>query len=196
VPGLGFGGGCLPKDIRAFGATARELGVGSVSAWLDEVDAINLRRRARMVDLALELVGGSLEGRAVGVLGCSFKPGSDDIRDSPALDVAGSLHGLGARVTVYDPAAMDRARRLHPELDYAGSMLEAAADADVLLLLTEWPEFIEADPGELGKAVAQRNIADGRSALDPDRWLAAGWRYRALGRAALPATTDTVSVTG
>jgi UDPglucose 6-dehydrogenase len=194
APGLGFGGGCLPKDIRAFGATARELGVGSVSAWLDEVDAINLRRRARMVDLVLDLAGGSLEGRAVGVLGCSFKPGSDDIRDSPALDVAGSVHGLGARVTVYDPAAMDRARRQHPELEYAGSMLEAAADADVLLLLTEWPEFVEADPCELGKVVGQRNIADGRSVLDPDRWLAAGWRYRALGRPDLPVATDSISV--
>jgi UDPglucose 6-dehydrogenase len=195
VPGLGFGGGCLPKDIRAFAATARELGVGSVSALLDEVDAINLRRRARMVDLALELAGGSLEGRAVGVLGCSFKPGSDDIRDSPALDVAGSVHGLGARVTIYDPAAMDRARRQHPELEYADSMLEAIADADVLLLLTEWPEFVEADPAELGKTVAQRNIADGRNVLDPDRWLAAGWRYRALGRP-LPASADSIPVTG
>jgi len=195
VPGLGFGGGCLPKDIRAFGATAKELGVGSVSAWLDEVDAINLRRRARMVDLALELAGGSLEGRAVAVLGCSFKPGSDDIRDSPALDVAGSLHGLGARVTVYDPAAMDRARRQHPELDFASSMLEAATDADVVLLLTEWPEFVNADPVELGKVVAQRNIADGRIALDPDRWLTAGWRYRALGRPALRVTADSIGVT-
>jgi UDPglucose 6-dehydrogenase len=195
VPGLGFGGGCLPKDIRAFGATASELGVGSVSSWLDEVDAINLRRRARMVDLALELAGGSLDGRAVAVLGCSFKPGSDDIRDSPALDVAGSLHGLGARVTVYDPAAMDRARRQHPELDFADSMLEAATDADLVLLLTEWPEFVDADPVELGKVVAQRNIADGRIALDPDRWLTAGWRYRALGRPALPVATDTVPVT-
>jgi UDPglucose 6-dehydrogenase len=196
APGLGFGGGCLPKDIRAFGTTARELGAGSVSAWLDEVDAINLRRRARMVDLALELAGGSMEGRTVGVLGCSFKPGSDDIRDSPALDVAGSVHGLGARVTVFDPAAMDRARRQHPELEYASSMLEAAADADVLLLLTEWPEFTDADPSDLGKVVAQRNIADGRNALDPDRWLAAGWRYRALGRPASPATSDTITVNG
>jgi UDPglucose 6-dehydrogenase len=197
VPGLGFGGGCLPKDIRAFGAAARELGVGSVSALLDEVDAINLRRRARMVDLALELAGGSLEGKTVCVLGCSFKPGSDDIRDSPALDVAGTVHGLGARVTVYDPAAMDRARRQHPELEYAGSLLEAATGADVLLLLTEWPEFVEADPGVLGQAVAQRKIADGRSVLDADRWLAAGWRYRALGRPAAPASTNsTISVTG
>jgi UDPglucose 6-dehydrogenase len=196
VPGLGFGGGCLPKDIRAFGARTRELGVGSVTALLSEVDAINLRRRARMVDLALELAGGSLEGRAVGVLGCSFKPNSDDIRDSPALDVAGTVHGLGARVTLYDPAAMDRARQVHPELEYAGSMLEAAADAEVLLLLTEWREFVEADPEVLGKIVARRNIADGRSALDADRWRAAGWRYRALGRPGTQASTDSVTVTG
>jgi UDPglucose 6-dehydrogenase len=184
VPGLGFGGGCLPKDIRAFAATARELGVDSVGSWLGEVDAINLRRRVRMVDLALEMAGGSPDGLTVGVLGCSFKPQSDDIRDSPALDVAGTLHSLGARVTVYDPAAMDRARQVHPELDYASSMLDAAAGADVLLLLTEWREFIDADPDVLGLAVARRNIADGRGALDADRWRAAGWRYRALGRPA------------
>ena len=167
-----------------------------MSALLGEVDAINLRRRARMVDLALELAGGSLEGRAVGVLGCSFKPNSDDIRDSPALDVAGTVHGLGARVTVYDPAAMDQARRVHPELEYAGSMLAAAADADVLLLLTEWREFAEADPEVLGKVVAQRNIADGRNVLDGERWRAAGWRYRALGRPDASASADSISVTG
>jgi UDPglucose 6-dehydrogenase len=196
VPGLGFGGGCLPKDIRAFGARTTELGITSVGSLLGEVDAINLRRRARMVDLALELAGGSLDGRAVGVLGCSFKPNSDDIRDSPALDVAGTVHGLGARVTVYDPAAMDRARQVHPELEYAGSLLEAADGADVLLLLTEWREFTEADPEVLGKAVAHRNIADGRSALDADRWRAAGWRYRALGRPDADASADSVSLTG
>ena len=196
VPGLGFGGGCLPKDIRAFGARTRELGITSVSSLLGEVDAINLRRRARMVDLALELAGGSLDGRAVGVLGCSFKPNSDDIRDSPALDIAGTVHGLGARVTVYDPAAMDRARQVHPELEYAGSMLEAADGADVLLLLTEWREFVDADPEVVGQAVAQRNIADGRSALDAGRWRAAGWRYRALGRPDATASADSVTMTG
>jgi len=193
VPGLGFGGGCLPKDIRAFAAATRDLGVGSVSALLSEVDAINLRRRARMVDLALEMAGGSLEGRAVGVLGCSFKPGSDDIRDSPALDVAGTVHGLGARVTVYDPAAMDRARQVHPELEYADSMLAAAADAEVLLLLTEWREFVEADPEVVGKVVARRNIADGRSVLDADRWRSAGWRCRALGRPDAQSSADSIS---
>jgi UDPglucose 6-dehydrogenase len=195
APGLGFGGGCLPKDIRAFGTTARELGVESVSDLLSEVDAINLRRRARMVDLALELAGGSLEDRAVAILGCSFKPNSDDIRDSPALDVAGTVHGLGARVTVYDPAAMDRAQQVHPELEYASSMLDAAARADLLLLLTEWREFADADPGALGEVVAQRNIIDGRNVLDADRWRDAGWRYRALGRPETPAA-DSIFLTG
>ena len=184
APGLGFGGGCLPKDIRAFGDTARQLGITSVATLLDEVDTVNQRRRARMASLATELVGGSVAGRAIGVWGCSFKPGSDDIRDSPALHVATALHRHGARVTIYDPAAMERARQIHPELDYAGSMHEAAVGADVLLLLTEWPEFSRAEPDELAKVVAQRNIVDGRNVLVPDRWREAGWHYRALGRPA------------
>jgi UDPglucose 6-dehydrogenase len=181
-PGLGFGGGCLPKDIRAFMARADELGVDQALSFLREVDAINMRRRARMVDLARELAGGFFEGRVVGVLGAAFKPNSDDIRDSPALDVAQAIHGLGARVTVYDPAAADNARRVHPELEYATSALDAAAGAHIMLLLTEWPEFADADPEVVGKAVAERNIVDGRGALDPERWRAAGWHYRALGR--------------
>ena len=181
-PGLGFGGGCLPKDIRAFMARAEELGVEPALSFLRQVDDINLRRRARMVDLAREQAGGSLQGRTIGVLGGAFKPDSDDIRDSPALDVAATIHGLGAAVTVYDPAAMGHARRAHPELGYAGSAAEAVAGADVTLLLTEWQEFREADPEELGRAVAQRHILDGRNALDPERWRAASWTYRALGR--------------
>jgi nucleotide sugar dehydrogenase len=181
-PGLGFGGGCLPKDIRAFMARAEELGVEPALSFLRQVDDINLRRRARMVDLARELAGGSLAGRTVGVLGVAFKPDSDDIRDSPALDVAATIHGLGAAVTVYDPAALSHARRAHPELGYAESAAAAVAGAEVTLLLTEWEEFREADPEALGQAVAERNIVDGRNALDADRWRAAGWTYRALGR--------------
>jgi nucleotide sugar dehydrogenase len=181
-PGLGFGGGCLPKDIRAFMARAEELGVQPALSFLREVDDINLRRRARTVDLARELAGGSFTGRTVGVLGVAFKPDSDDIRDSPALDVAATIHGLGATVTVYDPAALSHARRAHPELGYADSASKAVAGADVTLLLTEWQEFREADPEVLGQAVAQRNIVDGRNALDADRWRAASWVYRALGR--------------
>ncbi len=181
-PGLGFGGGCLPKDIRAFMTSAAELGVTEAVSFLREVDAINMRRRSRMVELARELAGGSFRDRAVGVLGLAFKPGSDDIRDSPALDVAATIHGLGARVTAYDPEAVGAARQAHPELEYAGSAIGAATDADVVLLLTEWPEFQQADPEIMGKVVAQRNIADGRHALDPALWRAAGWTYRALGR--------------
>jgi nucleotide sugar dehydrogenase len=182
-PGLGFGGGCLPKDIRAFMARADELGVDQALSFLREVDAINLRRRTRMVDLASELVGpGGLAGARVGVLGVAFKPDSDDIRDSPALDVAKSIHDLGAIVTVYDPVAMARARAAHPELGYAESAIEAVRDADVVLLLTEWAEFRDADPDLLGKVVARHNIVDGRNALDPGRWRAASWHYRALGR--------------
>ena len=181
-PGLGFGGGCLPKDIRAFMARAEELGVEQALSFLREVDAINMRRRARIVDLARELAGGSLGGQTIGVLGVAFKPDSDDIRDSPALDVAATMHRLGAAVTVYDPVALANARQAHPELSYAGSALEAVTSADVTLLLTEWQEFRDADPEELGRVVGKRNIVDGRNALDPDPWRDAGWTYRALGR--------------
>ncbi len=180
--GLGFGGGCLPKDIRAFMARAGELGVDQALSFLREVDAINIRRRIRMVDLARELLGGSFIGRTVGVLGAAFKPNSDDIRDSPALDVATSIRAQGAQVTVYDPQALDNARRAHPELNYGTSAQDAVAGAHVVLLLTEWKEFRDLDPEVLGTAVAERNIVDGRNALDPERWRAAGWHYRALGR--------------
>jgi UDPglucose 6-dehydrogenase len=183
-PGLGFGGGCLPKDIRAFLARAEELGAGPALSFLRDVDAINMRCRARAVRLAAELAGGTLAGRAVGVLGAAFKPDSDDVRDSPALDVASALRDLGARVTLYDPAATGKARRAYPDLDYADSAEGAARDAEVLLVLTEWDEFRHADPEVLGKAVARRNLLDARNALDAGQWRAAGWNYRALGRPA------------
>jgi UDPglucose 6-dehydrogenase len=180
--GLGFGGGCLPKDIRAFMARAGELGVDQALTFLREVDAINLRRRARMVDLAREVLGGSFVGTRVAVLGAAFKPNSDDTRDSPALDVAAAVRRQGATVTVYDPAAMANAQRLRPELAYAESTLEAAAGADLVLHLTEWQEFRQLDPAVLGGVVAHKRVLDGRNALDPHRWRAAGWTYRALGR--------------
>ncbi|WP_220133779.1 UDP-glucose dehydrogenase family protein [Nonomuraea soli] len=180
--GLGFGGGCLPKDIRAFMARAGELGADQALTFLREVDAINMRRRARMVDLARELAGGSFHGCTVGVLGAAFKPNSDDIRDSPALDVAATIGQQGGLVSVYDPIALDNARKAHPELSYATSAAEAARGANVVLLLTEWNEFVQLDPEELGAVVATRKIVDGRNALDPARWRAAGWHYRALGR--------------
>ena len=180
--GLGFGGGCLPKDIRAFMARAGELGVDQALSFLKEVDAINLRRRARMIDLARELVGGSFGGMRVAVLGAAFKPNSDDIRDSPALDVAATIQKQGAAVCLYDPEAMDNARVKHPELGYRDSALEAAKGADIVLHLTEWAEFRSMDPAVLGEVVADRRIVDGRNALDPTAWRAAGWTYRALGR--------------
>ena len=180
-PGLGFGGGCLPKDIRAFIARVTDLGVGQALGFLREVDSINLRRRTRAADLAGELTGGHLTDVPVCVLGAAFKPGSDDVRDSPALDVAQILHGMGAQVTVYDPAALANARRTYPELRYATTLAEAARDACVVLVLTEWAEFAELRPGDLATLVAQRNIVDGRNVLDSELWRAAGWNYRALG---------------
>jgi UDPglucose 6-dehydrogenase len=180
--GLGFGGGCLPKDIRAFMARAEELGVDQAVMFLKEIDAINLRRRARMVDLARELCDGSLAGMRVGVLGAAFKPNSDDIRDSPALDVAVAVQRAGAAVRVYDPEAMANARRDFPTLAYADSAVDACTDADVVLHLTEWSEFRTMHPSRLTDVVRQRNIVDGRNALDRDLWRAEGWVYRALGR--------------
>ncbi|MGI5165062.1 UDP-glucose dehydrogenase family protein [Spirillospora sp. CA-253888] len=181
-PGLGFGGGCLPKDIRAFMARAGELGADQALTFLREVDEINIRRRIRMVDLARHLLGGSFIGRTVGVLGAAFKPNSDDVRDSPALDVAASIRAQGAEVTVYDPRAMENARRVHPALGFGESAEDAVRGAHVVLLLTEWAEFRDMDPEALAECVAERNIVDGRNALDPEHWRAAGWNYRALGR--------------
>jgi UDPglucose 6-dehydrogenase len=180
--GLGFGGGCLPKDIRAFMARAGELGADQALTFLREVDAINMRRRARMVDMARGLAGGSFHGCTVGVLGAAFKPNSDDIRDSPALDVAVTIGHQGGQVTVYDPIALDNARKAHPELNYGVSAVEAVRGAHVVLLLTEWQEFVELDPEELGAVVATRRIVDGRNALNAETWRSAGWHYRALGR--------------
>jgi UDPglucose 6-dehydrogenase len=179
--GLGFGGGCLPKDIRAFVARAGELGAGAAVGFLREVDTINLRCRARTADLTLELAGGNLTDVPVCVLGAAFKPGSDDVRDSPALDVAQILSGMGARVTVYDPAALVNAQRALPGLGYAHTLAEAAQGAQVVLLLTEWREFAKLTPSSLAGIVASRNIIDARNALDPGPWRAAGWSYRALG---------------
>ena len=192
-PGLGFGGGCLPKDIRAFMARTADMGVSQALGFLREVDAINLRRRIRTADLACDMAGGDLTDVPVCVLGAAFKPGSDDVRDSPALDVAQLLHGMGAQVTVYDPAALDNARQACPELGYAKTLAEAARDAYMVLLLTEWSEFADLTPDDLETIVAQRNMVDGRNVLDPDLWRTAGWNYRALG-VALPPPLSTRSL--
>ncbi|MEU2180516.1 UDP-glucose dehydrogenase family protein [Streptomyces thermolilacinus] len=181
--GIGFGGGCLPKDIRAFMARAGELGADQALTFLREIDSINMRRRSQMVGMAREALGdGTFLGKRVAVLGAAFKPDSDDVRDSPALNVAGQIHLQGGQVTVYDPKGMDNARRVFPTLGYAESALEAVRGADVVLHLTEWREFREVDPEKLGEVVNARIILDGRNALDAERWRAAGWTFRAMGR--------------
>jgi UDPglucose 6-dehydrogenase len=187
-PGLGFGGGCLPKDIRAFKYRAEQLGVGQAVSFLGEVDSINNRRRVRTVDLIRELAGGDLAGARVAALGAAFKPNSDDVRDAPALDVARLLYLEGAVVTVYDPEANLNAHRLYPDLNYVGSLAEAVAQADVVALLTEWDEFRRADAGDLGALVTHRRIVDGRHALDAGHYASHGWDYRALGRPYKPNT--------
>ncbi len=174
--GLGFGGGCLPKDIRAFMSRAGELGAADSLAFLREVDAVNMRRRAHTVELTRQLVGGSLLGTRVAVLGAAFKPESDDVRDSPALNVAGQLQLAGAHVSVYDPRANANAQRYFPTLAYADSVDAACLRADVVLHLTEWAEFRDIDPAALKTAVSNPAI------IDADAWRAAGWTYRGLGR--------------
>lgn len=180
--GLGFGGGCLPKDIRAFMARAGELGADQALTFLREVDAINMRRRDRMVDLSKEAFNGSLLGHRVTVLGCAFKPNSDDVRDSPALSVAGSLSLAGAAVTVYDPEGMDNAKKVFPTLDYAADTESALREAELVILATEWQQFKELDPNEAGELVDNKHIIDGRNVLDVAAWSNAGWKIQALGR--------------
>jgi UDPglucose 6-dehydrogenase len=179
-PGLGFGGGCLPKDIRAFRHRAEELGGGSSVAFLREVDLINQRCRTRIVD-AVRAISGNLAGLRVAALGAAFKPNSDDIRDAPALAVSMMLHEAGAHVTVYDPEAMANARRAYPELSYAPSALAAIADADVVVLLTECDEFKALEPTAAAGVSRQLHVIDARHALDGEAWRAAGWHYRTLG---------------
>jgi UDPglucose 6-dehydrogenase len=183
APGVGFGGGCLPKDIRAFIARADEIGARQAVTLLREVDAINIRRRARTVALARELCDGSLAGRTVGVWGAAFKPDSDDVRDSPALEIAHEINRQGGRVRVYDPKAITNARRRYPYLEYAESPLAAAENADVLLHLTEWQEFQAFDPDIVAAVVGKRQLLDGRGTLDASLWRSAGWTVHTLGQA-------------
>lgn len=180
--GVGFGGGCLPKDIRAFSARAEELGRGDSVGFLREVDAINLRRRRRVIDLAVEALGGSVYRKRIAVLGVTFKPDSDDVRDSPALDVAVQLTGLGADVVATDPEGIANARARHPQLEYVASTTEALQDADLVVLVTEWREYRDLDPAESASRVGSPVIIDGRNVLDPVAWRAAGWTYHGLGR--------------
>jgi UDPglucose 6-dehydrogenase len=180
--GIGFGGGCLPKDIRAFLHRAGELGADDVLSFLREVDSINMHRRQRVVLLAQSMLDERLTGARVAVLGAAFKPNSDDIRDSPALYAAGQLQLGGAHVRVYDPEAMPNAARLYPTLEYVDSSMAACDGADIVLHLTEWSEFASLDPGKLARVVRQPRMLDGRNSLDPETWRQAGWEFRSMGR--------------
>ncbi len=180
--GLGFGGGCLPKDIRAFMARAGELGADEALLFLREVDQINLRRRAHTVDLARKLLDGSFIDKRITVLGASFKPDSDDVRDSPSLDVAVAMSNAGAEVVVHDPKGLDNAARVYPHMAYNHDVMSALLGADLVVLGTEWREYRELDPTVAAAQVRTARIIDGRNTLDPQAWRAAGWTYRALGR--------------
>ena len=180
--GIGFGGGCLPKDIRAFMARADELGARQALEFLREIDAINLRARQRMIELVRADLSEDLKGKRIAVLGAAFKPDSDDVRDSPALDIAAQIHAAGANVIIYDPKANANAQARFPRLGFAATAEECLKDADLVLHLTEWQEFKDLDPIAVKKMVKGAIIIDGRNHLDREKWLAAGWKFRALGR--------------
>ncbi len=179
--GIGFGGGCLPKDIRAFMARADELGARQALEFLREIDSINLRARARMIELVRSDLGEDLRGKKIAILGAAFKPESDDVRDSPALDIAAQLHGAGAEVRVHDPKAIENAKLRFPALSFEEQVDRCVLDAEIILHLTEWRDYREIDPIAIKSRVKAANIIDGRNALDRDRWIQAGWKFRALG---------------
>jgi UDPglucose 6-dehydrogenase len=181
--GIGFGGGCLPKDIRAFMARAGELGAEQALEFLREIDSINLRARQRVIELVRKDLTEVLTGKKIAVLGAAFKPDSDDVRDSPALDIAAQIHAAGAIVTIHDPKAIHPAQKRFPALQFADSIEDCVAGADLVLHLTEWKIYREIDPASLKKLVTHAIMIDGRNALDRDKWIAAGWKFRALGRA-------------
>ncbi len=180
--GVGFGGGCLPKDLRAFQHRAGELGVEDLMSLLGEVDSINQRQRERAVQIATSMIGGKLAGTRIAVWGAAFKPGTDDVRDSPALSIAGQLHLRGAEVTIHDPKAGDTARASFPTMRYADDPVEACRDADLVMHMTEWPVFGEVDIDAVSAIVSRKQLLDGRNTLDLPAWRAAGWTARGLGR--------------
>ena len=180
--GIGFGGGCLPKDIRAFMARAEELGADQALEFLREIDAINLRARQRVIDVVRADLSEDLSQYKIAILGATFKPDSDDVRDSPALDIAAQLQAAGATIVVHDPKGIEPARKRFPHLDYAERVTDCVKGADAILHLTEWKEYRELDPAVIGQLVKSKFLIDGRNALDREKWRAAGWRVHALGR--------------
>lgn len=184
VPGVGFGGGCLPKDIRAFLARAEELGIDEALTFLKNIDTININRRRSAVSLAKAMLGGSLDGKRIAILGAAFKPNSDDVRDSPALSVANQLQDEGAEVRVHDPEAIENARAAHPLLNYTREVDKAFEGAQLALHLTEWQEYRNLDPRRLANLATTPQILDARNTLDIDHWRTSGWTVRAMGRPA------------
>lgn len=180
--GIGFGGGCLPKDIRAFMARAEELGAKQALEFLREIDAINLRARQRVIDVVRSDLSEDLTQYKIAVFGATFKPDSDDVRDSPALDIAVQLHEAGAHVVIHDPKGIEPARKRFPKLTFAHDVLECVKDSDLILHLTEWKEYRELDPKIIGDLVKNKIIIDGRNTLDRELWRNAGWKFHALGR--------------
>ena len=181
--GIGFGGGCLPKDIRAFMARSEELGAKQSLEFLREIDSINLRARQRMIDVLRAELGMDLKSKRIAILGAAFKPDSDDVRDSPALDIAAQIHEAGAEVTIHDPKAIENASKRFPNLTFQSSIEKCLERADAILHLTEWKIYREIDPVAMKKIVRQPIIIDGRNMLNRDLWQSAGWTFRALGRA-------------
>jgi UDPglucose 6-dehydrogenase len=180
--GIGFGGGCLPKDIRAFMARAEELGAKQAVEFLKEIDAINLRARQRIIELVRKDLSENLQGKKVAILGAAFKPDSDDVRDSPALDIAAQIQAAGAIVIVHDPKAIANAQKRFPALQFAGDINSTLKDAEIVLHLTEWKIYREINPAEVKSLVKSAIMIDGRNALDRELWQSAGWKFRALGR--------------
>ena len=180
--GIGFGGGCLPKDIRAFMARAEELGAKQAVEFLKEIDAINLRARQRIIELVRKDLSDNLQGKKVAILGAAFKPDSDDVRDSPALDIAVQIQAAGAIVTVHDPKAIANAQKRFPVLNFSTEINDTLKDAEIVLHLTEWRIYREIDPVKVKSLVKNATMIDGRNALDRQLWRNAGWKFRALGR--------------
>lgn len=188
--GMGYGGGCLPKDVRAFRARTRELGADGATGLFDAVEEINTRTRSRIVDTATELLDGSVAGRRITMCGASFKPGSDDVRSAPGLMVADALHAAGAVVTVTDPQGCENARRAHPQLRVEADMRVALTGAELVILATPWQDYQELDPQDVGGLVADRILLDGGGVLDARSWRRAGWQVAAPGRHAAPCERD------
>jgi UDPglucose 6-dehydrogenase len=185
--GIGFGGGCLSKDLRGFMARAEELGAKEALDFLSDIDSINLRARTRMIEMAMAELDGDARGKKIFVLGAAFKPDSDDVRDSPALVISDALSQRGAHIVVHDPKAIENAKVRYPHLQFVSDTAEGAKGAELVLHLTEWREYRELDPVEFGRLVSRRRIIDGRNALSPQEWQDAGWTYIAPGRPRFPA---------